>query len=191
VKRMPQRLSRSMRTKSRAVAVAVHTRGGIMRYATVSLLTPAARDGRGGGVPPRPPPPSLEAGERLGVAVEALATPDEANGGMGRAPTVRAEGWGDPDIRQASQAHKPPVAPGLRGSKHPAAIAPVGLEKPAWSAAWALLPVVGVLVSSLIPRQVRLSLHPHDQPLPGHTGRTTTPTAAVGLALLAHVALLQ
>jgi hypothetical protein len=51
--------------------------------------------------------------------------------------------------------------------------------------------VVGVLGYSSLQRQVRLSLLPHEQQVPGHTGMTAPPTAAVVLALLAQVALGQ
>jgi len=81
------------------------------------------------------------------------------------------------------------VAPGCRGRKPPAASAPVWREQPARRAAGALLPVVGLLVSRGRQRQGRLSLRPHDQQLPGNNGMTASPTAAVVLALVAHVAL--
>ena len=51
--------------------------------------------------------------------------------------------------------------------------------------------MLGLLVYSIIQRQVRLSLHTHDQQVPGNKGTTATPTAAVGLALFAQVALVQ
>jgi hypothetical protein len=54
-----------------------------------------------------------------------------------------------------------------------------------------MLTVVGLLVYSIIQRQVRLYLQTHDQQLPGNKGLTATPTAAVMLALFAHVALIQ
>jgi hypothetical protein len=50
---------------------------------------------------------------------------------------------------------------------------------------------VGLLVSSIIQRQGRLSLRTHDQQLPGNQGLTAPPTAAVVLAWLAPVALVQ
>ena len=81
------------------------------------------------------------------------------------------------------------MAPGCRGRKPPAARAPVWREQPARRAAWAMLPVVGLLVSRVRQRQGRLSLRPHDQQLPGNNGMTASPTAAVVLALVAHVAL--
>ena len=70
-------------------------------------------------------------------------------------------------------------------------LAPVWLEKPERIAALAMLTVLGLLVSSVIQRQVRLYLRTHDQQLPGNKGLTATPTAAVVLALFAQVALVQ
>jgi transposase len=83
------------------------------------------------------------------------------------------------------------VEPGFRWIKNPAAIAPVWLEKPERIAALAMLTVVGLLVYSIIQRQVRLYLHTHDQQVPGNKGATATPTAVVVLALFAQVALVQ
>jgi hypothetical protein len=54
-----------------------------------------------------------------------------------------------------------------------------------------MLTVLGLLVYSVIQRQVRLSLRTQDQQLPGNKGMTATPTAAVMLAVFAHVALIQ
>jgi hypothetical protein len=51
--------------------------------------------------------------------------------------------------------------------------------------------VRGLWVYSVIQRQVRLSLRPHAQQLPGHKGLTALPTAAVVWALFAHIALVQ
>ena len=84
-----------------------------------------------------------------------------------------------------------PGDPGVRGSKHPVAIAPVWLEKPERIAAVALLTVVGVLVYPSIQRQVRLYLLTHAQQVPGNKGTTAIPTAAVVLALFAQIALVQ
>jgi hypothetical protein len=83
------------------------------------------------------------------------------------------------------------VEPGFRWLKNPAAIAPVWLEKPERIAALAMLTVVGLLVYSVIQRQVRLYLRTHDQQLPGNKALTATPTAAVVLALFSQVALVQ
>ena len=54
-----------------------------------------------------------------------------------------------------------------------------------------MLTVLGLLVSSIIQRQVRLHLRTHDQQIPGNKGLTTAPTTAVVLALFAQVALVQ
>jgi hypothetical protein len=51
--------------------------------------------------------------------------------------------------------------------------------------------VVGLLVYSIIQRQVRLYLLTHAQQVPGNKDATATPTAAVVLALFAQVALVQ
>jgi hypothetical protein len=67
----------------------------------------------------------------------------------------------------------------------------VWLEKPERIAALAMLTVLGLLVYSVIQRQVRLYLRTHDQQLPGNKGLTAIPTAAVVLALFAQIALVQ
>jgi heme/copper-type cytochrome/quinol oxidase subunit 2 len=67
----------------------------------------------------------------------------------------------------------------------------VWLEKPERIAALVMLTVLGLLVYSVIQRQVRLYLRTHDQQLPGNKGMTATPTAAVVLALFVQVALVQ
>jgi hypothetical protein len=146
-----------------------------------------ARRGR----PAKMDPPPLESGSRVVVEVEALANPQEANGWAVLATTVSAEGCTDVAILQAYQDHNSPVEPGFRWIKNPAAIAPVWLEKPTRIAALAMLTVLGLLVYSVIQRQVRLYLRTHDQQLPGNKGMTATPTAAVVLALFAQVALVQ
>src|SRR5262249_3738033 len=105
--------------------------------------------------------------------------------------TVSAEGCADGEILRAYQDQNPTVEPGLRWLKNPAAIAPVWLEKPERIAALAMLTVLGLLVYSVIQRQVRLYLRLHDQQLPGNKGLTATPTAAVVLALFTQVALVQ
>jgi transposase len=125
------------------------------------------------------------------VDVEALANPEEANGWMVLATTVPAEVWSDTDILQAYQDQNTTVEPRFRWIKNPAAIAPVWLEKPERIAALAMLTVVGLLVYSIIQRQVRLYLHTHDQQIPGNKGLTATPTAAGVLTLFAQVALIQ
>jgi hypothetical protein len=136
-------------------------------------------------------PPATEAGYRLVVAVEALTHAEEDNGWTVRATTVRAEVCSDTDILQAYQDQATTVEAGFRWIKNPAAISPVWLEKPERIAALAMLTVLGLLVSRIIQRQVRLYLLTHAQQLPGNKGLTATPTAAVVLALFAHVALVQ
>jgi hypothetical protein len=54
-----------------------------------------------------------------------------------------------------------------------------------------MLTVLGLLVSSVLQRQGRLSLLPHDEQLPGNKGLTAIPTAAGALALFAQVARVQ
>jgi len=107
------------------------------------------------------------------------------------ATTVSAEGCADGEILRAYQDQNTTVEPGLRWLKNPAAIAPVWLEKPERIAALAMLTVLGLLVYSVIQRQVRLYLRMHDQQIPGNKGLTATPTAAVVLALFAQVVLVR
>src|SRR6516165_7335675 len=133
----------------------------------------------------------LESGYRLVVEGEALANPEEDNGWTVLATTVSAEGGTDGEILQAYQDQNATVESGFRWIKNPAAIAPVWLEKPERIAALAMLTVLGLLVYSVIQRQVRLYLRTHDQKLPGNKGMTTIPTATVVLALFAHIALVQ
>jgi len=52
-----------------------------------------------------------------------------------------------------------------------------------------MLTVVGLLVYSLMQRQVRLYRHPHDQQVPGNQGAPATPTAVVVVALFVQIAL--
>ena len=149
--------------------------------------TRRARRGR----PAKTDPPPTEAGYCLAVEVEALANSEEDNGWTVLATTVSAEVCTDAEILQAYQEQHTTVEPGCRWIKNPAAIAPVWLEKPERIAALAMLTVVGLLVYSVIQRQVRLYLRTHDQQLPGNKGMTAIPTAAVVLALFAQVALVQ
>jgi transposase len=104
---------------------------------------------------------------------------------------VRSEECPDADILQAYQDQNTTVEPGFRWIKNPAAISPVWLEKPERIAALAMLTVLGLLVYSVIQRQVRLYLRTHDQQIPGNKGMTATPTAAVVLALFAQVSMIQ
>jgi transposase len=160
-----------------------------VRYRSVAdtRRTRRARRGR----PAKMDPPPLESGYRLVVEVEALPNPEEDNGWTVLATTVSAEGGADGEILEAYQDQNTTVESGFRWIKNPAAIAPVWLEKPERIAALAMLTVVGLLVSSIIQRQVRLYLRTHDQQIPGNKGMTTAPTTAVVLALFAPVALVQ
>src|SRR5262245_58201846 len=161
----------------------------VLRYrvADDTRRTRRARRGR----PAKTDPPPTEAGYRLMVEVEALANPEEDNGWTVLATTVGAEVCTDAEILEAYQEQHTTVEPGFRWIKNPAAIAPVWLEKPERIAALAMLTVVGLLVYSVIQRQVRLSLRTHEPQLPGNKAMIATPTAAVVLALFAQVALVQ
>jgi transposase len=123
--------------------------------------------------------------------VEALANAEEDNGWTVLATTVRTAVWSEAEILEAYQEQHTTVDPGVRWIKHLAALAPVWLENPERIAALAMLTVVGLLVYSVIQRQVRLYLCMHEQQLPGHKGLTATPTAAVVLAVFAQGALVQ
>jgi transposase len=160
-----------------------------VRYRVVAdtRRTRRARRGR----PAKTAPPPTEAGYRLTVEVTALANAEEENGWAVLATTVPTEACADAEILQAYQEQNTTVEPGFRWSKHPAAIAPVWLEKPERIAALARRTVLGLLVYSVLQRQVRLSLRTHDPQLPGNKGLPATPTAAVVVALLAQVALVQ
>ena len=160
-----------------------------LRYSLVADIRRRRRARRGR--PAKADPPPTEAGSRLLVEVEPLANVEEENGWAVLATTVNAEVWSDADILQAYQEQNTTAEPGFRWIKNPAAISPVWLEKPERIAALAMLTVLGLLVYSIIPRQVRLYLRTHDQQIPGNKGLTATPTAAVVLALFAQVALLQ
>jgi transposase len=161
----------------------------VVRYHSVAETRRTRRPRRGR--PAKMAPPPMESGYRLVVEVEALANPEEDNGWTVLATTVDAEGCPDADILQAYQDQNTTVEPGFRWIKNPAAIAPVWLETPERIAALAMLTVLGLLVYSVIQRQVRLYLRMQNQPLPGNRGLTATPTAAVVLALFTQVALIQ
>ena len=160
-----------------------------LRYGIVAASRRTRRTRRGR--PAKTDPPSTESGYRLVVEVDALPNAEEDNGWTVLATTVRAETCTDADILWAYQEQTTTVEPGFRWIKNPAAIAPVWLEKPERIAALAMLTVLGLLVYSVIQRQVRLYLRTHDQQLPGNKGLTAIPTAAVVLALFAQVALVQ
>src|SRR5207244_11871088 len=115
----------------------------------------------------------------------------EDNGWTVLATTVRTEVCGDAAILKTYQDQNTTVEPGFWWMKNPASISPVWLEKPERIAALAMLTVLGLLVYSIIQRQVRLYLRTHDQQIPGNKGATATPTAAIVLSLFASVAFVQ
>ncbi len=158
-----------------------------VRYRIVAETrrTRRARRGR----PTKTDPPPTESGDRMVVEAEVLSHPEENTGWTVLATTVGPEEGTDTEILQAYQDQNTTVESGFRWIKNPAAIAPVWLEKPERIAALAMLTVVGLLVYSIMQRQVRLSLQTHDQQVPGNKGATATPTAAVVLALFAQIAL--
>src|SRR5215470_17790036 len=161
----------------------------VVRYRVVAETRCTRRTRRGR--PAKTEPPPLESGYRLIVEVESLPNPEEENGWTVLATTVNADTCADAEILQAYQEQHTTVEPGFRWIKNPAAISPVWLEKPERIAALAMLTVLGLLVYSIIQRQVRLFLHTHAQQVPGNKGMTATPTAAVVLALFAQVTMVQ
>jgi transposase len=160
-----------------------------LRYSIVAASRRTRRTRRGR--PAKTDPPPTESGYGLMVEVDALPNAEVDNGWTVLATTVRAERGTDAEILEAYQEQNTTVEPGFRWIKNPAAIAPVWLEKPERIAALAMLTVVGLLVYSIIQRQVRLYLRTHNQQIPGNKSLTATPTAAVVLALFAQVALIQ
>jgi transposase len=160
-----------------------------VRYRIVSATrrTRRARRGR----PAKTDPPPMEPCYHLSVAVTVEVVPEEENGWIVLATTGSAARCADSEILQAYQEQNTTVEPGFRWSKNPAAISPVWLEKPERIAALAMRTVVGLLVYSVIQRQVRLHLRTHHQQVPGNKGKTATPTAAVVFALFASVAIVQ
>jgi hypothetical protein len=98
------------------------------------------------GRPPKPERPQDTLRSRLRVAADAPVPSVDTPGWTVLATTVGSESGTDTEILQAYQEQHSTVEPGFRWSKHPAAIAPVWLEKPERMAAWAMLTVVGLLV---------------------------------------------
>lgn len=128
---------------------------------------------------------------RLVVEAQTLVRAVDEQGWLVLATTVSPTICPDAQILGAYQEQNTTVEPGFRWIKNPAAITPVWLEKPERIAALAMLTVVGLLVYTLIQRQVRLYLQHHDQRLPGNKGATATPTAAVVLSLFTQVMIVQ
>lgn len=157
------------------------------RIVAETRRTRRARRGR----PAKTDPPPTESGYRVVVESASLSNPEEAKGWTVLATTVRPEVCTDAEILEAYPDQNTTVESGFRWIKNPAAITPVWLEKPERIAALAMLTVLGLLVYSLIQRQVRLYLLTHDQQVPGNKGATAIPTAAVVLSFFAHIALVQ
>jgi len=143
------------------------------------------------GRPPKAETPPSEVLYRLAVEVRPLACAEDEPGWTVLATTVGPEGGTDTEILQAYHTQNTTVEPGFRWIKNPAAISPVWLEKPERIAALAMLTVVGLLVYTVIQRQVRLSLRQQDHQLPGNKGPTAMPTAAVVLALFTPVTMVH
>jgi transposase len=116
---------------------------------------------------------------RLSVHPKALSPPVETFGWLVLATTVSEQTCDDAEIVRAYREQSTTVEPGFRWIKNPAAISPVWLEKRERIAALAMVTVVGLLVYSLIQRQVRQYLRQHQQMIPGNKGETALPTAAV------------
>ena len=157
-------------------------------YRVEAVSTPVKRRR---GRPPKAEVPQVEVRYRLRVSSEALVPSEDAHGWTVLATTLPPEACTDVEMLQAYQEQHIPVEPGFRWSKNPAAISPVWLEKPERIAALAMLTVVGVLVYTVIQRQVRLYLREHDRHVPGNNGLTATPTAAVVFALFTPVTLVH
>jgi transposase len=164
-------------------------RSHVLHYHVEAVSTPKKRTRRGR--PPKAAAPQVAVRSRLHVHPEALLPSEAAHGWTVLATTLRSEECTDVEMLQAYQEQPITVEPGCRWSKNPAAISPVWLEKPARMAALAMLTVVGLLVSAVIQRQVRLYLRDHDQHIPGNKGPTATPTAAVVFALFTPVTLVH
>jgi hypothetical protein len=160
-----------------------------VRYRVVSATRRARRARRGR--PAKADPPPVASCDCRVVEGEVLVIPEEETGWTVLATSVSGERCSDGEMLQADQEQHTTVEPGFRWIKNPAAISPVWLEKPERIAALAMRTVVGLLVYSVIQRQVRLYRRTHDQQLPGNKGETTTPTGAGVLSLFSPVAVVQ
>jgi transposase len=150
-----------------------------VRYATEAQWQRKPRTPRG-----RPRKDETVEHERvycLHLHPQALSPPVSTFGWLVLATTVSEKTCDDAEIVRAYRDQTTTVEPGFRWIKHPAAIAPVWVEKRERIAALAMLTVVGLLVYSLIQRQVRQYVQQHQQTIPGNKGETTRPTAAVVL----------
>jgi transposase len=160
-----------------------------LHYRVEAVSIPKKRTRRGR--PPKAEMPQVEVRYRLVVHHEALVPSEDTHGWTVLATTLRPEVCTDAELLQAYQEQHITVEPGFRWIKNPAAISPVWLEKPERIAALAMLTVVGLLVSAVIQRQVRLYLRDHERHIPGNKGPTATPTTAVVFALFTPVTLVH
>src|SRR4029453_9662345 len=136
------------------------------------------------GRPAKSEVPQVEGRYRRAVHAAALVPSADAQGWTVLATTVRPAGCPDAELLQAYQEQHITVEPGLRWSKHPAALSPGWLETPERMAAWAMLTVVGVLVDAVSQRQVRLSLHEPERARPGNQGLTAHAHSRCGVCPL-------
>ena len=160
-----------------------------LHYRVEAVSVPKKRPRRGR--PSKAEAPPVECRSRLVVHPEALGPSQDAPGWTVLATTVPPAVGADTEMLQAYQEQKTTGEPGFRWIKHPAALSPVGLEKPERMAALAMLTVVGFLVYAVLPRPGRRYLREHNQHLPGTKGLTAVPTAAGVFALFASVMLVQ
>jgi len=133
----------------------------------------------GRGRPRKGEAPQEEVVYQLRVETKALAPALETCGWLVLATTIDEQSCSDAEIVQAYRDQTTTVERGFRWIKNPAAINPVWLEKRKRIAALAMLTGVGLLVYSLIQRQVRQYLQEHQVSIPGNKGETDSPTATV------------
>ena len=187
----PKPLSPRMRAEGRDAAGAAHAPGGItrLRYHLVAdtRRTRRARRGR----PAKTDPPPTASGYRLAVEVEGLPTLKRTMGGPCWPRPCARRPVRMPRFSRPIKTKIPPWNLAFAGSRTPRRSAPCGWRNPNGLRPWRCSRSSGLLVYSIIQRQVRLYLRTHDQQLPGNKGMTATPTAAVVLALFAQVALVQ
>jgi transposase len=159
-------------------------------YEVESRRQPQKRTQRGR--PRKGEEPQEEIVYQLKVTSQAMAAPVATFGWLVLATTIEESICDDAEIVRAYRDQTTTVERGFRWIKNPAAIHPVWLEKRERIAALAMLTVVGLLVYSLIQRQVRQYLSEHEETIPGNKGETDNPTATVvfeSLATLSRVEL--
>jgi len=162
-------------------------RSPALPYHVEAVSSPKKRTRRGR--PPKAEAPEVAVRYRLVGPPKAVVPPAETHGWTVWATTLRSEVGTDVERLQAYQEQHITGEPGCRWINNPAAISPVWLENPERMAALAMLTVVGLLGYAVIQRQGRLYLREHERHMPGNTGLTATPTAAVVFALFTPVML--